>query len=48
MVPAEDPGEDFEGGRVNAVVDLELLVERVAAPVEGVSFVRTVGRSLGG
>ena len=48
MGPAEDSGEDLESGRVNAVVDLKFLVERVAAPVESVAFVWTVGWSFGG
>ena len=45
MVPPEDPGEDFEVRTVDAVVDLKHFEERVASPVEVVSFVRTVGRS---
>ena len=36
------------GGRINTVVHLELLEERVANLVKRVAFVRTVGRSLGG
>ena len=44
LVPGEDSGEILEGGRVYAVVDLQLLVEWVAGLVKGVAFVWTVVR----
>ena len=42
MVPAGDFGEGLGGGRVNTIVDLQLLEERVAKFVKRVAFVRTV------
>ncbi len=36
------------GWRVNAVVDLKLLKERVAEFIKGISFVRALWRSFGG
>ena len=46
--PGEDSGKGFGGRRVDTVVDLELLVERVAGYVEGVAFVWDVGRNVRG